>query len=66
MSVIEPFACVLLVCIWFAVNGSLRRYAVQHPVAQGAQMAYAAIGSRFKHATDGFTLSMARICPMVL
>ena len=38
----EPFACVLLVCIWFAVNGSIRRYAVQHPAAQGAQMAYAA------------------------
>ncbi len=38
----ELFSCVLLACIWFAVNGSLRRSVVQHPGAHGARMAYAA------------------------
>ena len=38
----ELFACLTLVCIWLAANGSLRRYALQHPAAQNAHMAYAA------------------------
>ena len=38
----EPSACVLLMCILFAVNASLRRWTLQHSAAQGTQMAYAA------------------------
>ena len=37
----ELFACVMLVCIWLRVNGSLRRKVLLHPNAQGTQMAYA-------------------------
>ena len=42
LNVMEPFTGVMLMCILYAVNGSLRRYALHHPEAQNVQMAHAA------------------------
>jgi hypothetical protein len=42
MNVMQVFACLLLMGVWFVVNTSLRRNVFHHPEAQGKQMAYAA------------------------
>ena len=38
----QAWACLLVICVLVAVNGSLRRYVFHHPEQQGQQLAYMA------------------------